>query len=423
LRQDKHKGHRHRGGHGGGHGRRKRLYDYGELRLLVLNMISEQPRHGYELIKLIEEQTDGAYAPSPGVIYPTLSWLEDMGYVTIETSQGGRKLSHITEEGSTLLAANKDAVATLLTRKPPQGRAGATKEIVEAMDTLKDAMRLRFANGTEEAPVVAAQILDLAKTIASEAKTETAIPESVITRHRHDTRRRELTVKETAYLTPHMIRMVLTGDELHDFVSLGADDHVKLFFPSGGEKPLMRDYTPRAYDTEACTLTLDFAVHEAGPATAWALQAKVGDALTIGGPRGSAVIAPVFDWWLLIGDETALPAIGRRVEELAEGAQVITIAAIPGAEDAQNFDTQAELTQHWVHRPVEQAADPAALLEAAKALTLPEGNGFVWIAAEAQVARALKAHFTEDRGHPGNWVKSAGYWTDGTAGESDKSMS
>ncbi|MBY6005694.1 siderophore-interacting protein [Salipiger bermudensis] len=246
--------------------------------------------------------------------------------------------------------------------------------------------------------------------------------DQIITRHRHELKRRTLTVRETGYLTPNMIRMVLHSDELADFTSLGADDHIKLIFDGGGEKPEMREYTPRRFDTERRELVLDFAVHDAGPATDWAINAAPGDELRIGGPRGSAVIAPVFDWWLLIGDETALPAIGRRVEETPAGPRVITLAAVPGAEDEQHFETGALMESHWVHRPVTEAHQAGALLDATRALTLPEGKGFVWIAAEAQVAKALKAHFLDERGHPAQHLKAAGYWVHGDAGASDKSL-
>ncbi|MCA1285672.1 siderophore-interacting protein [Salipiger bermudensis] len=246
--------------------------------------------------------------------------------------------------------------------------------------------------------------------------------DQIITRHRHELKRRILTVRETGYLTPHMIRMVLHSEELADFTSLGADDHIKLIFPGTDEKPEMREYTPRRFDTERCELVLDFAVHDAGPATDWAIKAAPGDTLNIGGPRGSAVIAPVFDWWLLIGDETALPAIGRRVEETPAGPRIITLAAVPGAEDEQRFETGAALQSHWVHRPVAEAHEAATLLDAVRALDLPEGKGFVWIAAEAQVARTLKQHFLEERGHPAQHLKAAGYWVRGDAGGSDKAL-
>jgi len=247
--------------------------------------------------------------------------------------------------------------------------------------------------------------------------------EQIITRHRFELKRRELTVAEAYRLTPHMIRIVLHGPELADFVSLAPDDHVKLIFPSGTDAPLMREYTPRAFDTVAQTLTLDFAVHDAGPATDWALSAQPGDMLTVAGPRGSGVVSADFDWWVLIGDETALPAIGRWAEELPEGARVITLAAIPGEADRQSLTSKATLDSHWCLRPASEAADPAPLLEAAKALELPaQGRGFIFIAAEARVARALRDHFSEVRGHPRAWMKAAGYWTQGAADTADKSL-
>lgn len=106
----------------------------------------------------------------------------------------------------------------------------------------------------------------------------------------HELKRRDLEVKSVERLTPSMIRVILIGEDLADFTSLAADDHMKLFVPDASGMMVMRDYTPRAYDNEARTLTVDFAVHDAGPATAWALSAKPGDRLQVGGPRGSAVL-------------------------------------------------------------------------------------------------------------------------------------
>src|SRR5690606_39237371 len=126
---------------------------------------------------------------------------------------------------------------------------------------------------------------------------------------------------------------------------------VKLFFPvAEGEKPCMRDYTPRAFDTTACTLTLDFAVHEAGPATVWALAARPGDQLEIGGPRGSMVVADDFDWYLLVADETGLPAIGRRLEELRADVPVISAVLVESKADVQAVETAARWSAHWLFR-------------------------------------------------------------------------
>ncbi|MBI1217578.1 MAG: siderophore-interacting protein [Rhodobacteraceae bacterium] len=244
----------------------------------------------------------------------------------------------------------------------------------------------------------------------------------VITRHRHEVKRRTLTVLSATRITPNMLRIVFGGEDLADFTSLSPDDHVKLIVPGAGDQPEMRDYTPRAFDAAARRLTIDFALHEAGAATQWALAAKPGDRLQIGGPRGSAVVTAAFDWWLLIGDETALPALGRRIEELPAGTRVTSLGLVTAAEEEQRFDTAAELTALWLHRPAAAVADPAPVIAALERLQLPEGRGFIWIAAEAGVARAARDHFLTRRNHPRGWLKAAGYWVKGVADGHDKML-
>lgn len=236
---------------------------------------------------------------------------------------------------------------------------------------------------------------------------------------KHELRRRALTVETVERLSPCMIRVALTGEDLADFASAAPDDHVKCIFDTD-DGPAMRDYTPRSFDPAARRLVIDFAVHQAGPATAWALQAAPGDALTVGGPRGSKVIEGVEDW-VLVGDETALPAIGRRIEEAPAGTRILSIVAVPDPADRQEFATAAAHRAIWVHRPAEEAADPAPLLAALAAAEIGP-RSFVWIAAEAGVARALRAHLLDERGHPKPWSKSAGYWTLGQADAADKSL-
>lgn len=233
-----------------------------------------------------------------------------------------------------------------------------------------------------------------------------------ITRLRHETRRRKLTVTAIHRVTPRMLRITLTSPDLHDFVSAGVDDHVKLFFETA-DGPVMRDFTPRAYDNAACTLTLDFALHEAGPATAWARDAQVGSELEIGGPRGSQVVPDDFDWYLLIADATGLPSIGRRLEGLRAGVPVTTLVLVEDAGEQQAIATQADWTAHWITR---DTAGEEALLGALRGIDWPQGEGYVWIAAEAQVAKALRAHVVEERGHNPQWMRAAGYWMRGEAG-------
>jgi NADPH-dependent ferric siderophore reductase len=251
-----------------------------------------------------------------------------------------------------------------------------------------------------------------------------------ITRVRHEPRRRLLTVNGVNRLTPSMARITLSGD-LAGFASSAYDDHVKVFFPLPGhsaptlpeqgapdtaERSPGRDYTPRRYDAGRGELVLDFALHDAGPATDWASQAAAGQQLAVGGPRGSFVVPDDFDWYLFIGDETALPAIGRRLEELRAGVRAIVVAAVTGPEEEQQFESRADVETVWVHRPLSMATDPAPLLDAVRALKLPgEREGYAWAAGESQTAKLLRRHLIDERGLDKAWVKAAGYWKRGAA--------
>jgi DNA-binding PadR family transcriptional regulator len=154
-----------RGRHGRGR-RSGRLFDHGELRLVVLDLISERPRHGYEIIKEIEDRVSGTYSPSPGVIYPTLTMLEELGHATLAENDG-KKLYAITAEGREYLAANRTALDHALARMQSVKSAhggGPAPEILRARVNLKLALRLREARGplTEEQVRTIAAALDAA---------------------------------------------------------------------------------------------------------------------------------------------------------------------------------------------------------------------------------------------------------------------
>ncbi|WP_308721342.1 siderophore-interacting protein [Komagataeibacter xylinus] len=236
----------------------------------------------------------------------------------------------------------------------------------------------------------------------------------VIERVRHELRRRRLWVAGTERLSPHMIRVTLSGPELAGFTSPAPDDHIRIFLPDHAGELTRRDYTPRHYDAAAGTLVLDFVNHEGGPAAAWARAAKPGDVLEIGGPRGSRIIRGRIDHWLLIGDETALPAIGRRVEALPAEALVTTIIAVPGPEDEQVFTSCAAHAAHWVHRPLAEAAQAHGLLAVLRQVPLVR-RSFVWVGAEAGVARAVRQCLIAEKKVPAAWIRAAGYWVKGQA--------
>ena len=135
----------------------RRFFAHGDLRLVILRLIAEKPRHGYEIIKEIEERVAGAYSPSPGVIYPTLTLLEELGYVAVSPGEGARKLHEITEAGQAFLAANRSAVDALFARMEEANQArggGPAPQILRAMENLKLALRLRLGRG----PLTEAQV-------------------------------------------------------------------------------------------------------------------------------------------------------------------------------------------------------------------------------------------------------------------------
>jgi DNA-binding PadR family transcriptional regulator len=158
------------GRHGrGGRSGLGRFFAHGDLRLLVLHLIAERPRHGYEIIKAIEEQVGGAYSPSPGVIYPTLTLLEELGHVTVSTGDGAKKLHTITAEGRSYLEAYRPAMDALLARMSEASRVhggGPAPQILRAMENLKLALRMRLARGplSEEQINAAAAAIDNAAT-------------------------------------------------------------------------------------------------------------------------------------------------------------------------------------------------------------------------------------------------------------------
>ncbi len=253
-----------------------------------------------------------------------------------------------------------------------------------------------------------------------------------VQRVRHPLKFRLLQVKQVSALTPHLIRVTFTGDDLHDFVSASFDDHIKVFFPEpGADKPTLpeagpngpvfpdgmrptaRDFTPRRFDREARELDIEFAMHEAGPAASWAAQAQVGQYLGVGGPRGSFVVPTGFDWHLLIGDDTALPAIARRLEELPAGTRAAAVIEVAEPSAQIEFVTQAELHLVWCYR---NDASPRgeSLLRAVRDTYLPDtGEGYVWAAGESATIRAVRQHLCTARGVDKSRIRAASYWKQG----------
>ena len=231
-----------------------------------------------------------------------------------------------------------------------------------------------------------------------------------VERVRHELKRRNLTVTNVEQLTPHFLRITFADDSLSDFVSASFDDHIKVFVAGADDgEPARRDYTPRSFDNAARELVIEFALHGAGPAAEWAAQAAVGHTLAIGGPKGSMIVPLDYDWHLLVGDETAFPAVARRLEELPAGAHAIVILQAADAAERREFETAARLDLRWV-------ATDAELLAAVRALALPAGDGYAWCAGEATCMAALRRELVDVKGHPREAIRAAAYWKRGATG-------
>ena len=244
---------------------------------------------------------------------------------------------------------------------------------------------------------------------------------------------RELTVLRTVEVTPRMRRITVGGEQLGTFQSgefsvaefrtEGADDYVKIFLPEEGSAapvlpeqhdghlhwpkrpaPVARSYTVRRFDAEAGELDLDFVLHGHGIAGNWARNAQPGDTLHLAGPKVSTIPPVGADWWLLAGDETALPAIARYVEE-HDGSEPLYVAVLVDGP----AEEQRELPGvTWVHRR-EGVSDARLLADAARTLGPSTGAGWMWIAGEASIVRELRAT-AKQLGVTKDLLDASGYW-------------
>ncbi|MGI5327709.1 SIP domain-containing protein [Actinomadura nitritigenes] len=245
---------------------------------------------------------------------------------------------------------------------------------------------------------------------------------------------RDLEVLEAFDVTPGMRRVVLTGDQLGAFRNNGygifpfrtenADDHVKVVILDGTDVPPpeqddghldwsrealdhARDYTPRRYDPDRRRLELDFVRHADGLAAQWADRVRPGARVLVAGPRGTTVLPDGIDWYFLAGDETALPAIARRIEELPAGTAVTAVISVASASEEQTFEHVTDLHLTWVHR---DSAGPDAFMEAVRRAPWRDGQVYAWAAGEAGMLRPLRRWLKDDRRVRKGYTDITGYW-------------
>lgn len=235
-------------------------------------------------------------------------------------------------------------------------------------------------------------------------------------------------VEQTEQLTPHMIRVVLGGDDLQAFAAGAFSDHyVKLLFPAPGASygmvfdveqiraelpreqwPRTRTYTVRAWDPERVRLTLDFVHHgDTGVAGPWAANAQPGDEIQLLGPGGAYLPDPEAAWHLLVGDASVVPAISASLERMPAGVPVHVILEVEDAAEELPLPGSADVHVTWLHR---DGAIGERLLPAVAALDFPEGTPQVFVHGEANAVRALRKHLLVDRALPREALSISGYW-------------
>lgn len=252
----------------------------------------------------------------------------------------------------------------------------------------------------------------------------TTNPQRYPQRVRNALRFRELTVLRVERPGVGFQRVVLGGEQLEGFSSRGFDDHTKVFFPQpgtsfvppvvtdegivwgDGPRPASRDYTP-LYDAGRHELLLDFYIHDGGVASQWALKAQVGDKLTIGGPRGSLVVPEDYAWQLYVCDESGMPALRRRLEEISQLAARPNVMAVVTIDNAAYQDYLAHLSGFDIQWVI--GHNPQAVADKLAALAVPDEDYFIWLTGEGDAVKSLMGRF-EGNGIDQQLVRAQAYW-------------
>jgi NADPH-dependent ferric siderophore reductase len=248
-------------------------------------------------------------------------------------------------------------------------------------------------------------------------------------------------VRRSEQIGESMIRVVLGGGELERFnASDCTDSYVKLVFLSPGveypraldinalrsshapeHQPRLRTYTVRDWDAELRELTLDIVVHgDAGLAGPWARAAQPGDEVYVVGPGGEYVPDPAADWHLLVGDESALPAICVTVAALPADAVGYVFLEVDGPQGEVDLTAPAGVTVKWLHRAGSSVGDP--IVEAVSKLDFPEGKVHAFVHGEAGFVKQLRRLLRIERGLPREQLSISGYWRHGADDESWRSI-
>jgi len=230
---------------------------------------------------------------------------------------------------------------------------------------------------------------------------------------------RKLEVISKTQVTPNMLRITLGGPGLAGFPKEQTSAYIKLRLPDNETgRDIVRTYTVRTH--RADEIDVDFALHEiCGPATFWAQNAQVGDSVMIGGPGPRKLVHADADWYLLVGDMTALPAISGNIELLPETAKGTAIVEVMDEADIQELAKPPHFTIDWVVNPHPGQASHL-LVDRVKSVAWASGNPSVWAACEFSGMRQLRDYFRNERGLDSSNLHISSYWKAGSNEESHK---
>lgn len=244
---------------------------------------------------------------------------------------------------------------------------------------------------------------------------------------------RRLEVLRTERLGSAIVRVTLGGPGLDGFVSLCPTEHVRLVFPDpdgtlrlpepDGQMlrwprpmPPSREYTVRRFDADAGELDVDLVLHDGGLAAGWAERVSPGEEIDVAGPPGGVAVADAYDHLLLAGDITALPAIGRWLEEMPAGATGWAFVEVADASEEVQLTAPPGVAVRWVHRGPVPPGSTDALAEAVRTVRVPDGGTvFAWVAGEAGAIRPLRRWVRDELGLGRDDHIVTGYWKRGVA--------
>lgn len=231
---------------------------------------------------------------------------------------------------------------------------------------------------------------------------------------------RNLTVVKTQQISPNMLRVTLAGNALKDFPEGLEGGYVKVLLK---EEKLKRSYTIRAFRAEALELDLDFVLHgdndEAGPASDWAANVSIGENIKITGPGSVKRITTSENWYFIIGDMTALPAISVNLETMPRDAKGYAVIEVMEEADKQVIDSPKGMTIIWVINPHPDQVN-TVLPDAVKNLQWLEGKPNVWLACEFSGMKMLRTYFKSENNVSKNELYISSYWKMGATAEGHK---